>query len=62
VIAILEPFYKLTKRAKGIIITSNRGILSNYIITLNSLLAYIREARDDIDLQLSNDNLAIEGL
>jgi len=62
VMAILEPFYKLTKRAKGIIITGNRGILSNYMTTLNSLLAHVREARDDIDLRLSNDDLVTEGL
>jgi hypothetical protein len=62
VIAILEPFYKLTKRAEGITITSDRGILSNYMTTLNSLLAHVREARDDIDLRLSNDELVTEGL
>jgi len=62
VIAILEPFYKLTKRAEGTTITGDRGILSNYITTLNSLLAHIREARDNINLQLSNDDLVIEGL
>ena len=62
VIAILEPFYKLTKRAEGTTITGDRGILSNYITTLNSLLAHIREARDNINLRLSNDNLVIKGL
>ena len=61
-IAILKPFYKLIKRAEGTTITSNRGILSNYITILNSLLAHVREARDDIDLRLSNDDLIIEGL
>ena len=61
-IAILKPFYKLIKRAEGTTITGNRGILFNYITTLNSLLAHIREARDNINLQLSNDDLVIEGL
>ena len=41
VMAILKPFYKLTKRAEGTTITGNRGILSNYMTTLNSLLAYV---------------------
>ena len=50
VIAILKPFYKLTKRVEGTTIISDRGILSNYITTLNSLLAHVREARDDINL------------
>ena len=60
--AILEPFYELTKRAEGTTITGDRGILSNYMTTLNSLLAHVREARDDIDLRLSNDDLVTEGL
>jgi hypothetical protein len=31
----------LTKRAKGINARADRGILSNYITILNSLIAYI---------------------
>src|SRR6266536_5570953 len=60
--AILEPFYKLTIRAEGTTISSDRGILSNYMTTLNTLLAHVREARDDIDLRLNNDDLVTEQL
>jgi hypothetical protein len=62
VMAILEPFYKLTIRAEGTTITGDRGILSNYLTTLNTLLAHVREARDDIDLRLSNDDLVTDQL
>ncbi len=41
VMAILEPFYKLTKRAEGTTLTRDQGILSNYMTTLNDLLAHI---------------------
>ncbi len=62
VMAILEPFYKLTKRAEGTTLTRDQGILSNYMTTLNDLLAHIREARDDIDRRLADDDLVTEGL
>ena len=47
---------------QGTTIAGDRGILSNYMTTLNSLLAHVQEARDDIDLRLSNDELVTEGL
>jgi hypothetical protein len=38
---ILEKFMVLIKRAKGINAGADRGILSDYMNTLNSLIAYI---------------------
>jgi hypothetical protein len=38
---ILEKFMVLIKRAKGINAGADRGILSDYMTTLNSLIAYI---------------------
>jgi hypothetical protein len=50
VVFILRPFYDLTKRAEG-----DRGVLSDYLTTLNKLLAHVRERRDDLILR---DNTA----
>jgi len=47
--AILKKFYDLTIQAEGTYINSTRGILLNYITTLNDLVAHVREARNDIN-------------
>jgi hypothetical protein len=39
----------LIKRAKGTDAGADRGILSDYMTTLNSLIAHIRIWRDDIE-------------
>jgi hypothetical protein len=48
--AILEKFMILTKYTKGTDSQGDRGILADYMTTLNSLIDYIRGHRDDIDL------------
>jgi hypothetical protein len=39
----------LIKRAKGTNAGADRGILSDYITTLNNLIAYVQTWRDDIE-------------
>jgi uncharacterized protein YehS (DUF1456 family) len=46
---ILEKFMVLIKRAEDTDAGADRGILSDYITTLNSLIAYIRMWRDNIE-------------
>ena len=45
---ILEKFMILTKRAKGTDTGADQGILSDYMTTLNNLIAHVRTWRDDI--------------
>ena len=49
---ILEKFMVLIKRAEGTDARADRGILSDYITILNSLIAYIRTWRDDIEARI----------
>lgn len=42
---ILKPFYTYTKRAEGKDTSSDRGVLSDYIVTLNTLLDHVRTLR-----------------
>ena len=49
---ILEKFMVLIKRAEGTDAGADRGILSDYITILNSLIAYIRTWRDDIEARI----------
>jgi hypothetical protein len=58
--AILKLFYDLTIRAEGTYINGTRGILSNYMTTLNDLVAYVREARDDINVRIAYKELHLE--
>jgi hypothetical protein len=51
---ILEKFMLLTKRAEGTDSQGDRGILSNYITTLNSLIDHVRGHRDDIDMRTAD--------
>jgi hypothetical protein len=43
----LEPFYKLTLRAKGLKLKGDRGVLSDYMIILQLLLNYTRQSCDE---------------
>jgi Zn-finger protein len=42
----LEVFYKLTKRAEGTYIKGHRGVLSDYMCTINNLIKHVRFHRD----------------
>jgi hypothetical protein len=52
--AILEKFMLLTKRAEGTDSEGDRGILSDYMTTLNSLIGHVRGHRDDIDMRTAD--------
>jgi hypothetical protein len=52
--SFLEPFYKLTLRAEGSKITGDRGVLSDYLTTLQSLLGHTRQSRDDFIARANN--------
>jgi hypothetical protein len=42
IITIIKPFYVYIKRAEGKSISSDRGVFSEYIVTLNKLLNYVQ--------------------
>lgn len=50
----LEPFYALTLRAQGSKITGDRGVLSDYMTTLQALLDHTRQSRDDFVARANN--------
>jgi hypothetical protein len=52
---ILEKFYSLTKRAKGTKLNTNCRVLLDYITTLNSLITYVKEKRDDLVIRANNE-------
>jgi hypothetical protein len=58
VVSILEKFYRLTKRAEGTTLSSDRGVLSDYMTTLNELLNHTRDVRDDLILRADNPDLS----
>lgn len=58
VMAILEKFYMLTKRAEGTKLSSDRGVLSDYMTTLNELLNHTRMLRDDLNVRADNPGLS----
>ena len=51
---ILEKFMVLIKRAEGTDARADRGILSDYMTTLNNLIAHVRTWRDDIEARIIN--------
>ena len=53
-IIILKKFIVLIKRAEGINVRADRGILSDYITILNNLIAHVRTWRDDIEARIIN--------
>ncbi|KJZ72217.1 hypothetical protein HIM_08359 [Hirsutella minnesotensis 3608] len=62
IVAFLEKFYTLTKRAEGSKLSSDRGVLSDYLTTLNVLLKHAREYRDDINFRAENPDLTSPGI
>jgi hypothetical protein len=57
---ILEKFMLLTKRAEGTDTGADRGILSDYMTTLNNLIAHVRTYRDDIEARTVDAAKALE--
>jgi hypothetical protein len=51
IMAILKPFYDLTKRGEGTKLSSDRGILCDYLTSLNDLVKHIREQRDLLNIR-----------
>ncbi|KAF5120944.1 putative AC transposase [Metarhizium anisopliae] len=62
IVAFLEKFYTLTKRAEGSKLSSDRGVLSDYMTILNVLLKHAREYRDDINFRAENPDLTSPGI
>lgn len=58
VMDILKKFYDLTKRAEGTKLSSDRGVLSDYMATLNELLNHVRELRDDYNIKAEDASLS----
>jgi len=52
---ILKKFMKLTKRAEGTDSQGDRGILFDYMTTLNSLIDHVRKHCDDINAHTTNE-------
>ena len=55
---ILKKFMKLTKRAEGTDSQGDRGILSDYMTTLNGLIDHVRKHRDDINIRTADEATA----
>jgi hypothetical protein len=55
---ILEVFYKLTKRAEGTYIKGHRGVLSDYMCTINDLIKHVCFHRDQLNTKANNEDLA----
>jgi hypothetical protein len=62
IVAFLEKFYALTKRAEGSKLSSDRGVLSDYMTTINVLLKHAREYRDEINFRAENHDLTSPGI
>ena len=56
--AILEKFMLLIKRAEGNNSEGDRGVLSNYMTTMNELLNHVRKHRDDINIRTFDEDNA----
>jgi len=56
--AILEKFMLLIKRAEGNNSEGDRGVLSNYMTTMNELLNHVRKHRDDINMRTFDEDNA----
>ncbi|KAG4414111.1 hypothetical protein IFR04_012763 [Cadophora malorum] len=53
VASIVKKFFMLTKPVEGSRITFDRGVLSDFKITLKELLAHVRTLRDDYQMKMS---------
>jgi hypothetical protein len=62
VMTILKPFYNLTKRGEGAAIDSTRGVLSDYMPTMNILLKHLQRTRDDLTVRCDNPELSTPNL
>jgi hypothetical protein len=56
----LEPFYKLILRAEGSKLEGDRGVLSDYMTTLQFLLDYTRQSRDEFIARDGNPGTSSE--
>ncbi len=57
IMAILYPFYMLTKRIEGNKLLGDQGVLSNYLTTFNQLLIYMRSQKNDLTTRVGNPDL-----
>jgi len=58
--AILSKFYDFTMRAEGTKLQGDRGVLSDYMTTLNSLLNHVRAYRADLDTRADDSELSTD--
>jgi hypothetical protein len=58
VVSILKKFYRPTKRTEGTKLLSDRGVLSDYMTTLNELLNHTRDVRDNLISRADNPDLS----
>ena len=56
--AILTKFWELSVRAEGTKIQGDRGVLSDYMTTLNDLLNHVRLYRDDLNVRADDTELS----
>jgi hypothetical protein len=56
--AILKKFMLLIKRAEGNNSEGDRGVLSDYMTTMNELLNHVRKHRDDINMRTFDEDNA----
>ena len=56
--AILEKFMLLIKRAEGNNSEGDRGVLSDYMTTMNELLNHVRKHRDGINIRTFDEDNA----
>lgn len=54
---ILYKFYILTKRAEGSSMNSDRGVLADYMVTMNTLLEHVRLLRDRFEYEVTVEEL-----
>lgn len=62
VLAILKPFHDLTLRGEGSLADSSRGLLFDYMPTLNILLKHMQRTRDDLTRRCADDELITPSL
>jgi hypothetical protein len=55
---ILIKFWELSVRAEGTKIQGDRGVLSDYMTTLNTLLNHVRGWRDDLNIRADDEELS----
>ena len=58
----MSKFWELTERAEGTKLQGDRGTLSDYMTTLNSLLNHVRSYREDLDTRADNPHLSNDAI